>query len=140
MANLILKYLNKWLFDLYYVIIEGVLKVSHSWAPIISITGVLSLIVALPLINLVRLQSLCLINTDIPVREITVIGIILWAVLYWLSYHYYLSVCKKIEQKFQKDNMLTRTVYGMLAVVIVCISILINSWVSRLYLIKWESA
>jgi len=58
MTNLVSQYIKKGLHSLYYafyVIIEGIFKVSHSWNPIISIAGIISLLVALPLINIIRL-------------------------------------------------------------------------------------
>ena len=39
------------LYYAFYVVIEGFFKVSHSWNPIISIAGIISLLVALPLIS-----------------------------------------------------------------------------------------
>lgn len=123
----------------FYVVIEGVLKVSRSWNPIISITGIMSLLAALPLTNVIRLQVLCWLGIDIPVKPVTVIGIIMWGGLYWLLYRYYLSTCEEIEHRFQEDSILTKIAFGMLAIAIVCMSIYINSWVTELYLIKWKS-
>ena len=54
MTDLVSQYIKKGLHSLYYafyVIIEGIFKVSHSWNPIISIAGIISLLVALPLIS-----------------------------------------------------------------------------------------
>lgn len=135
------RYIKKGLYGLYYafyVIVEGVLKVSHSWNPIISITGIMSLLVALPLICFIRLQCLCWMGVDIPVKVATIIGIIMWGGLYWLSYHYYLSACEKIERRFQKDGMPTKVVFGMLAIAIIVMSVYITFWVSDFYLIKWH--
>ena len=59
MTDLVSQYIKKGLHSLYYafyVIIEGIFKVSHSWNPIISIAGIISLLVALPLISIIRLQ------------------------------------------------------------------------------------
>ena len=142
MTDLVSQYIKKGLYSLYYafyVIMEGILKVSHSWNPIISITGIISLLVVLPLINIIRLQSLCWMNIDIPVKTATIIGIIIWGSLYWLSYHYYLSICEKIEREFQKDSMWTKIAFGMLAIAVIGISIYISYWMSELYLIKWKS-
>ena len=44
------------LYYAFYVIIEGIFKVSHSWNPIISIAGIISLLVALPLINITTVR------------------------------------------------------------------------------------
>ena len=126
------------LYYAFYVIMEGVLKVSHSWNPIISITGIMSLLVALPLIDIIRLLSICWLDIDIPVKLATIIGIIIWVVLYWLSYHYYLLKCEKAEQKFQKDSMITKIAFGLLAIVIIDMSIIISLWVTELYTIKWK--
>lgn len=136
------QYIKKGLYGLYYafyVILEGIFKVSHSWNPIISITGMISLLVALPLISIIRLLSLCWLDVDIPVKTATIICATIWSCLYWLLYHYYLSAYEKIEQKFQKDSIWTKIAFGMLAIAVICMSIYINSWVSELYLIKWKS-
>ena len=127
------------LYYAFYVIMEGVLKVSHSWNPIISIAGIISLLVALSLINIIRLLFLCWMDLDIPVNTATIICIIIWSGLYWLTYHYYFPAYENIEQKFQKDSMLSKIVLGMFAIAVICISIHINCWLSELYLIKWKS-
>lgn len=132
---------KKGLYAIYYalyVVIEGIFKVSHSWNPIISIAGIISLLVALPLINIIRLLFLCWMDLDIPVNTATIICIIIWNGLYWLTYHYYFPAYENIEQKFQKDSMLSKILFGMLAIVIICASIFISSWVSELYLTKWK--
>ena len=124
----------------FYVVIEGIFKVSHSWNPIISIAGIISLLVALPLINIIRLLFLCWMDLDIPVNTATIICIIIWNGLYWLTYHYYFPAYENIEQKFQKDSMLEKIAFGMLAIMIICASIFISSWVSELYLTNLNSA
>ena len=142
MTDLVSQYIKKGLHSLYYafyVIIEGIFKVSHSWNPIISIAGIISLLVALPLISIIRLLFLCWMNLDIPVNTATIICIIIWSGLYWLTYHYYFPAYENIEQKFQKDSMLSKIVFGMFAIAVICISIHINCWLSELYLIKWKS-
>lgn len=126
------------LYYAFYVIIEGFFKVSHSWNPIISIAGIISLLVALPLINIIRLLFLCWMDLDIPVNTATIICIIIWNGLYWLTYHYYFPAYENIEQKFQKDSMLSKIVFGMFAIAVICISILINCWLSELYITKWK--
>lgn len=126
------------LYYAFYVIIEGIFKVSHSWNPIISIVGIISLLVALPLINIIRLLFLCWMDLDIPVNTATIICIIIWNGLYWLTYHYYFPAYENIEQKFQKDSMLKKIAFGMLAIMIICASIFISSWGSELYLTKWK--
>ena len=126
------------LYYAFYVIIEGIFKVSHSWNPIISIAGIISLLVALPLINIIRLLFLCWMDLDIPVNTATIICIIIWNGLYWLTYHYYFPAYENIEQKFQKDSMLSKIVFGMLAIVIICASIFISSCASELYITKWK--
>ena len=126
------------LYYAFYVIIEGIFKVSHSWNPIISIAGIISLLVALPLINIIRLLFLCWMDLDIPVNTATIICIIIWSGLYWLTYHYYFPAYENIEQKFQKDSMLEKIAFGMLAIMIICASIFISSWVSELCLTKWK--
>jgi phosphoglycerol transferase MdoB-like AlkP superfamily enzyme len=126
------------LYYAFYVIIEGIFKVSHSWNPIISIAGIISLLVALPLINIIRLLFLCWMDLDIPVNIATIICIIIWNGLYWLTYHYYFPAYENIEQKNQKDSMLGKIAFGMLAIMIICASIFISSWVSELYLTKWK--
>ena len=101
MTDLVSQYIKKGLHCLYYafyVIIEGILKVSHSWNPIISITGIISLLVALPLISIIRLQFLCWMDIDIPVNTATIIGIIIWGALYWLTYHYYLPIYENFKK------------------------------------------
>ena len=127
------------LYYAFYVIIEGIFKVSHSWNPIISIAGIISLLVALPLINIIRLLFLCWMDLDIPVNTATIICIIIWNGLYWLTCHYYFPAHENIEQKFQKDSMLSKIVFGMFAIAVICISIHINCWLAELYLIKWKS-
>lgn len=126
------------LYYVFYVIIEGIFKVSHSWNPIISIAGIISLLVALPLISIIRLLFLCWMDLDIPVNTATIICIIIWSGLYWLTYHYYFPAYKNIEQKFQKDSMLSKIVFGMFAIAVICISIYINCWLSELYITKWK--
>lgn len=126
------------LYYAFYVIIEGIFKVSHSWNPIISIAGIISLLVALPLINIIRLLFLCWMDLDISVNTATIICIIIWNGLYWLTYHYYISADIIIKNKFQRDSMLEKIAFGMLAIVIICASIFISSWVSELYLTKWK--
>ena len=72
MTDLVSQYIKKGLHSLYYafyVIIEGIFKVSHSWNPIISIAGIISLLVALPLISIIRLLFLCWMDLDIPVHN-----------------------------------------------------------------------
>ena len=112
------------LYYAFYVIIEGIFKVSH--------------LVALPLINIIRLLFLCWMDLDIPVNTATIICIIIWNGLYWLTYHYYFPAYENIEQKFQKDSMLSKIVFGMFAIAVICISIHINCWLSELYLTKWK--
>ena len=143
MTDLVSQYIKKGLHSLYYafyVIIEGIFKVSHSWNPIISIAGIISLLVALSLINIIRLLFLCWMDLDIPVNTATIICIIIWSGLYWLTYHYYFPAYENIEQKFQKDSMLEKIAFGMLAIMIICASIFISSWVSELYLTNLNSA
>lgn len=108
MMNSVLSYTKRVLYNLYYafyILFEGLLKVSLSWAPIISITGVMSLLVILPLISLNRIASLCWANWDIPTSDATIFGILIWIGMYWLTYHYYLSKQKLIECRFQNDNI-----------------------------------
>ena len=126
------------LYYAFYVVIEEIFKVSHSWNPIISIAGIISLLVALPLINIIRLLFLCWMDLDIPVNTATIICIIIWNGLYWLTYHYYFPSYENIEQKFQKDSMLSKIVFGMFAIAVICISIYINCWLSELYITKWK--
>ena len=98
MTDLVSQYIKKGLHSLYYafyVIIEGIFKVSHSWNPIISIAGIISLLVALPLISIIRLLFLCWMDLDIPVNTATIICIIIWSGLYWLTYHYYFPAYKQ---------------------------------------------
>lgn len=105
MTNLVSQYIKKGLHSLYYafyVIIEGIFKVSHSWNPIISIAGIISLLVALPLINIIRLLFLCWMDLDIPVKTATIICIIIWNGLYWLTYHYYFLHTKILNKNFKK--------------------------------------
>ena len=66
-------------------------------------------------------------------------GLYYYGAIYWLTYHYYFLAYKNIEQKFQKDCMLSKIVFGMFAIAVICISIHINCWLSELYLIKWKS-
>lgn len=79
-------------------------------------------------------------DLDIPVNTATIICIIIWNGLYWLTYHYYFPAYENIEQKFQKDSMLEKIAFGMLAIMIICASIFISSWVSELYLTNLNSA
>lgn len=127
------------LYYAFYVIIEGIFKVSHSWNPIISITGIISLLVAIPLISIIRLLSLYWVGIDIPMKVSTIVGIIIYGCFYWLSYHYYISADIIIKNKFQRDSMLEKIAFGMFAIAVICISIHINCWLSELYLIKWKS-
>lgn len=139
MTNLVSQYIKKGLHSLYYafyVIIEGIFKVSHSWNPIISIAGIISLLVALPLINIIRLLFLCWMDLDIPVNTATIICIIIWTGLYWLTYHYYFPAYKNIEQKFQKDSMLSKIVFGMFAIAVICISPNNYNFVDGIYAFK----
>jgi ABC-type transport system involved in cytochrome c biogenesis permease subunit len=62
-------------------------------------------------------------DLDIPVNTATIICIIIWSGLYWLTYHYYFPAYENIEQKFQKDSMLSKIVFGMFAIAVICISI-----------------
>lgn len=86
------------LYYAFYVVIEGIFKVSHSWNPTISIAGIISLLVALPLINIIRLLFLCWMDLDIPVNTATIICIIIWNGLYWLTYHYYFPAYKNFKK------------------------------------------
>ena len=113
-------------------------KVSHSWNPTISITGIISLLVAIPLISIIRLLSLYWVGIDIPMKVSTIVGIIIYGCFYWLSYHYYISADKIIKNKFQRGSILGKITFGMLAIVIICASIFISSWASELYLTKWK--
>ena len=60
------------------LVIEGIFKVSHSWNPTISITGIISLLVAIPLISIIRLLSLYWVGIDIPMKVSTIVGIIIY--------------------------------------------------------------
>ena len=46
--------------------------------------------------------------------------------------------CEKAEQKFQKDSMITKIAFGLLAIVIIVMSISISFWATELYTIKWK--
>ena len=107
------------LYYAFYVVIEGIFKVSHSWNPTISITGIISLLVAIPLISIIRLLSLYWVGIDIPMKVSTIVGIIIYGCFYWLSYHYYISADTIIKNKFQRDSMLEKIAFGMLAIVII---------------------
>ena len=126
------------LYYAFYVVIEGIFKVSHSWNPTISITGIISLLVAIPLIRIIRLLSLYWVGIDIPMKVSTIVGIIIYGCFYWLSYHYYISADKIIKNKFQRGSILGKIAFGMLAIVIICASIFISYWASELYITKWK--
>lgn len=105
MTDLVSQYIKKGLHSLYYafyVIIEGIFKVSHSWNPIISIAGIISLLVALPLINIIRLLFLCWMDLDIPVNTATIICIIIWNGLYWLHIIIIFLHTKILNKNFKK--------------------------------------
>lgn len=142
MMNSVLSYIKRGLYNLYYafyVLFEGLLKVSLSWAPIISITGIMSLLVTLPLISLIRIISLCWANWDIPTTVVSIFGILIWIGIYWLAYHYYLSKQKSIECRFQNDSIYKKVLLGIIAIVLIGTSFYINHILYDIYLTKWRN-
>jgi len=140
--NSVLSYIKSGLYSLYYafyVLMEGLLRISHSWAPIISITGILSLLATLPLISLIRVTSLCWANWDIPATFVIVIGILIWIGIYWLTYHYYLTIQKSIDNRFQNDTIYKKVFFGAIAIVLIGLSFYVSDILFDIYLTKWKN-
>lgn len=130
MTNWVSHYISNALFGIYYafyIIAESVFKVSKSWDPIISISGVMALLIMLPISDLLQLLVLCWLGIDMPTNSAILIYLILFFGMDWIIYRYYPHVRKQIERKFQKDGWVTKTAYGLLAVALICLSIYICS-------------
>ncbi len=142
MMKSVLSYLQSGLYRLYYafyVILEGLLKISHSWAPIISIAGIMSLLATLPLLSLIQVSALCWGNWDIPTPLIVILGILIYFVLYWLTYHYYFTIQKSIEVRFQNDNIYKKVLFGITAIALIGLSFYISDILFDIYLKKWKN-
>ncbi len=134
--------LQKSLYRLYYafyVLLDGLLKISHSWVPIISITGIMSLLVALPLLSLIQISSLCWANWDIPIPLTVILGIVIYLVLYWLTYLYYFTIQKSIEDRFQNDNIYKKVLFGIIAIALIGMSFYVTDILVDIYLNKCEN-
>lgn len=105
MANRVSWYIRKGLFGLYYafyVIAECVLGVSKFRDPIISISGMMALLIMLPISNVLQLLVQCWLDIDIPTNIAILIDVILIFGMDWIIYLYYPHVRIPIERKFQK--------------------------------------
>ncbi len=142
MMNSVLSYIHSglyWIYYAFYVLLEGLFKISHSWAPIISITGIMSVLVAFPLLGLIRISSLYWANWDIPAPLTVVFGIIIYLGLYWLTYHYYFTIQKSIEDRFQNDNIYKKVLFGIIAIALIGLSFYMSDILFDIYLKKWKN-
>ena len=100
-----LSFITKILDSIYYalyVFFESIFKTSHSWPTIISVTGVLTVIIAFPVVKA---------TIDSPYSF--VIFLLSTGGVDWLLNKYYKPRCAKIEKRMKKDNILTRIIYGI---------------------------
>lgn len=137
MTNWISHYMSKVLFGIYYafyIIAECVLGVSKSWDPIISISGMMALLIMLPISNAIQLLALCWLDIDIPTNSAILIDVILVFGMDWIIERYYPHVRKQIERNFQRDGWATKAAYGLLAVALICLSIYACSCLNDFYI------
>ena len=121
MMNKVSVYIKRVLYDLYYayyVIIEGVFRVSLSRPPILSITFVMSILVSFPLTELIDILYLYWAKRVLTVTEGTVLGVLIWLGLYWLTYRYYFPIQISIARRFRKDSIYRKVLYGIIAIVV----------------------
>lgn len=127
------------IYSAFYVILEGLLKISRSWPPIISITGVISVLLTYPLLNLFRWGYLCWDREDIPVNLMIFIGVGICCIVYWLLYQYYFPFHNEIEQKTKSKNLKVKILLCLLALVIITGSISLGSHIFEIYLKCWKN-
>lgn len=142
MMNWVLSYIRiamQTMYSAFYVILEGLLKISRSWPPIISITGVISVLLTYPLLNLFRWGYLYWGRDDVPVNLMIFIGVGVCCIVYWLLYRYYLPFHTEIEQKTKSKNIKVKILLGLLALVIITGSISLGSYIFEAYLECWKN-
>lgn len=142
MMNWVLSYIRiamQTMYSAFYVILEGLLKISRSWPPIISITGVISVLLTYPLLNLFRWGYLYWGRDDVPENLMIFIGVGVCCIVYWLLYRYYLPFHTKIEQKTKSKNIKVKILFGLLALVIITGSISLGSHIFEAYLECWRN-
>lgn len=130
MMNKVSVYIKRVLYDLYYayyVIIEGVFRVSLSRPPILSITFVMSILVSFSLIKLIDITYLYWAKCAIPKTEGQILGLLIWLVLYWLTYRYYSPMQISIARRFRKDSIYRKVLFGIMAIVASGIIVYIHS-------------
>lgn len=130
MMNKVSVYIKKVLCDLYYayyVIIEGVFRVSLSMPPILSITAFMSILVSFPLTELTDILCLYWAKRVLTVTEGTVLGVLIWLGLYWLTYRYYFPIQISIARRFRKGSIHRKVLYGIMAIVVSGIIVYIHS-------------
>ena len=137
MTNWVSHYISNILFVIYYafyVVEESILKESLSGFPVTSISCIIALLIILPLSSSIQLLALCWLDIDIPTNSDMLIDIILYLGLSWTIYCYYRPISERIERKIQRDSRVTKVAYGLLAVVLICLSIYSCSCLTDIYI------
>lgn len=137
-----LRFLHKLIFSIYYafyVVLEGIFKVSHSWPPVISIAGIFSLLITLPFLTIIRLLSILFIEYDIPKGLSIVMCVVISGFLGWVTYRFFLSIDENAKQKFLKDKLFSKLLYGTLAIIIAVGSFCVTDLLTDLYVTVWKN-
>ena len=72
--------------------------------------------------------------TTLHVTEGTVLGVLIWLGLYWLTYRYYFPIQISIARRFRKDSIYRKVLYGIIAIVVSGIIIYFHSTLLDIYL------
>ena len=136
-----LRFLHILIFSIYYafyVVLKGIFKVSHSWPPVISIAGIFSLLFTLPFLCLIRLLSILFIEYDIPQGISIVMCVAICCFLGWVTYRFFLSIDENAKQRFLKDKLFSKLLYGTLAIIITAGSFCITDLLTDFYVTSWK--
>lgn len=129
--NLVLSFIKRGLYNLYYafyVLSEGLFKVSQSWDPIISITGTISLLLSFSLWTFAWNVILCWTDWNLSTDIYVIIGVLIFGGLYWLTYHYYFPIQRSIAHRFKNDNIYRKVLYGLIAVGLIALVIYASTY------------
>lgn len=129
----------KAMYGSFYVIFEGIFKISHSWPPIISIVGAISILITFPLFSLFIWGYLYWSGNDISTNLQTLICIGMCCIVCFLLYKYYLPSHKKIEQKIDSQKIKVKILLGVLALAITVGLISLDSYIFEAYHAYWRS-
>lgn len=126
------------LYSAFYVILEGVFKISNSWPPIISIVGIISILIAFPLLSLFIWGYFYWSRNDLSTNIETFIGIGICGIIYFLLYRYYLPLHMMIEQNTEGKKIKVKILLGILALATTVGLISLDSYIFEAYHAYWR--